>query len=418
MNAILTITRSRQKRYSNFKRGLTSCVSWMKILYYCPEYHARHGGRTHARGFFGALKYLPSVSESFLVPKSNSHSDVQNAINKKPHRGKLWMFPRNLQRMVRFFRPRPDLTRILISELRAHGCDALIIRTGISQPTIRDIKKACPGTTICLEINSLIVEEVFPELPLRRILERWEAGRYNQADAIVVVSSYLKTSLEKYQICREKILVNQNGVNREAIDIAGLSGVREQYGIPKAAFVIGYIGGMETFRRLPEVIGYIADLRRAGNDDIYFLIIGDGKDMPAVQAAIEADQDVLEDAVRCFGWLEYSEVPRYLATFDLAIFPFTNAYCSPLKLFEYLGAGVPTIGPDTPAVREVFEDGVHLKLVKQDGSDFVSNVLALKNNPQLRTELADSGKQLVLNEYTWERNAEKVVEHIQSRRGR
>ena len=99
------------------------------------------------------------------------------------------------------------------------------------------------------------------------------------------------------------------------------------------------------------MIAYIADLRRAGNDDIHFLIIGDGTDMPGVQAAIEADRDVLEDAVKCFGWLEYSEVPKHLATFDLAIFPFTNAYCCPLKLFEFLAAGVPTIGPETPAVR-------------------------------------------------------------------
>ena len=390
----------------------------MKLLYYCPEYHFRHGGRTHARGFFGALKKLPSVSESFLYPKSNSRGDLQNTGIKKPHRGRLWMLPGTLQRMIRFFRPRPDLTRALISELRAHGCDALVIRTGISQPTVREIKKACPDTTICLEINALFFEEVFPNFPLRSIFEKWEAMRYNQADAIGVVSTYLKTHLEKYGISREKIIVNQNGVNAKAIDPVGTDNVRNQYGIPSNAFVMGYIGGMETFRRLPEVIAYIADLRRAGNDDIYFLIVGDGTDMPAVKAAIEADRDVLEDAVKCFGWQEYSEVPRYLATFDLAVFPFTNAYCSPLKLFEYLGAGVPTIGPDTSAVREVFEDGVHLKLVKQDGSDLVSTVLALKNNPQFGFELARSGQQLVLNEYTWEKNAERVVGHIQSMRSR
>lgn len=390
----------------------------MKILYYCPEYHSRHGGRTHARGFFGALKKLPSVSESFLYPRSNPHAGLKKAGSKKRLQGRLWMLPPVLRRMVRFYRPKSDLTRALIREINSHECDALVIRTGVSQPTIREIKKFCPDTTICLEINSLFFEELFPNFPLRSLFEKWEVMRYSQADAIAVVSSYLETFLEKYGVSREKILVNQNGVNAKAIDLEGVDNARDQYGIPGDAFVIGYIGGMETFRRLPEVIAYIADLRRAGNDDIHFLIIGDGTDMPGVQAAIEADRDVLEDAVKCFGWLEYSEVPKYLATFDLAIFPFTNAYCSPLKLFEYLAAGVPTIGPDTPAVREVFEDGVHLKLVKQDGSDFVSTVLALKNNPQLRFELARSGQKLVLNEYTWESNAERVVEHIQSMRGR
>jgi hypothetical protein len=175
----------------------------MKILYYCPEYHVRHGGRTHARGFFGALKKLPSVSESFLYPRSKPHAGLKKAGSKKRLQGRLWMLPPVLRRMVRFFRPKTNLTRALIREINAHEIDALVIRTGISQPTIREIKKVCPDATICLEINSLFFEELFPTFPLRSLFEKWEVMRYNQADAIVVVSSYLKTFLEKYGVSRE-----------------------------------------------------------------------------------------------------------------------------------------------------------------------------------------------------------------------
>jgi glycosyltransferase involved in cell wall biosynthesis len=120
--------------------------------------------------------------------------------------------------------------------------------------------------------------------------------------------------------------------------------------------------------------------------------------------------------VKLVGWQEHSEIPRFLSAFDLAIFPFTNDYCSPLKLFEYLGAGVPTIGPDTPAVREVFEDGVHLKMVKQDGSDFIDTILELKASKEYRMKLGQAGQRLVLSEYTWTRNAERVIKHIQEMR--
>ena len=192
-----------------------------------------------------------------------------------------------------------------------------------------------------------------------------------------------------------------------------MSGLRDDYGIPENAFVIGYVGGMETFRRLPEVIGYFASLRQIAGEDYYFMIVGDGKDMSSVKAAIEADHDALGDSVKLAGWKEQAELPRFLRTFDLAIFPFTNDYCSPLKLFEYLGAGIPTIGPDTSAVREVFDDGVHLRLVKQDGSDFISTILDMREDPLLRTRLANNGRKLVLRVYTWETNAERVIEHIQ-----
>jgi glycosyltransferase involved in cell wall biosynthesis len=230
----------------------------------------------------------------------------------------------------------------------------------------------------------------------------------------MVVSSYLKSYLVDRGIPAEKILVNHNGVNTEAVNLSDIPDVREEYGIPANAFVVGYIGGMETFRRLPEVIGYFAQLRRNGNDDLVLLIVGDGEDMPDVKAAIKANNDILGGTVKLAGWLENSELPKFLRTFDLAIFPFTNDYCSPLKLFEYLGAGIPTIGPDTSAVREVFENGVHLRMVKQDGSDFIHAVLEMKADANLRAVLSDNGKRLVLNKYTWKMNAERAVDHIKS----
>ena len=384
------------------------------MLYYCPEYYCRHGGRTHARGFFGALQSLSPVSQSFLYPKSAPKSKLQDSPGKQQPRGRLWFLPSTARKIVGFFMPRRELTSTLISELDANRCDALIVRTGVRQPTIRMIKKACPNTTICLEINSAYFDESFSTLPLRSIFQRWEVMRFNHADAIVVVSSYLKTYMEERGISSEKILVNQNGVSAEAIDLAGVHDVKEDYGIPANAFVIGYIGGMETFRRLPEVVGYIVKLLRSGVDNLYVVIVGDGEDMSAVKAAIEVDQDILADVVVLAGWQEQSELPKYLKTFDLAIFPFTNDYCSPLKLFEYLGAGIPTIGPDTSAVRDIFEDNIHLRLIKQDGSNFISTILDMKADPQLRARLGNNGRRLVLSEYTWKKNAERVVGHIQS----
>ena len=386
----------------------------MKVLYYCPEYYCRHGGRTHARGFFGALKRLSSVSLSVLYPGAAPQGNLQSEHGRQISHDKLWFLPLTARQIVRFFKPKRELTKALIGELTANGCNVLIIRTGVKLPTIRKIKKACPDTTICLEINSAYFDESFHTLPLRSIFQKWEVMRFNRADTIVVVSSYLKTYLEKRGIAAEKILVNQNGVNAEAIDLTGVQDVREDYGIPANAFVIGYIGGMETFRRLPEVISYIAGLRRSGDDDIYFMMVGDGMDMPAVKAAIEAEREILDGAVKLAGWQEQSELPKFMKIFDLAIFPFTNDYCSPLKLFEYLGAGIAAIGPDTSAVREVFEDGVHLRLVKQDGSDFISTLLEMKADPQLRSQLGNDGQYLVLNEYTWVKNAERVIGHIQS----
>lgn len=386
----------------------------MKVLYYCPEYYCLHGGRTHARGFFSALQNLPSVSECHLLPKATTVGETGSGIFKDAEKkSKLWFLPLTTRKIVQFFIPRKRLTKEVINEINTLGCNVLVIRTGSRQPLVSMIKKACPQTTVCLEVNSAYFDEQLPHLHLKPVFQQWEVNRFRQADAVAVVSSYLKDYLLKRGIPADKIIVNQNGVNTEVISLDAAPDVRELLGIPRDAFVVGYIGGMETFRRLPEVVRHIAALRRAGHRSVYLLMIGDGSDMPRVKEAVVGEREALENAVILTGWVPHAEVAGYLATFDLAIFPFTNDYCSPLKLFEYLGVGLPTLGPDTSAVREVFQDDVHMKLVKQDGSDFVEKIIEIKNDPELRSRLGRTGQKLVLEEYTWDKNAQRLIEYIQ-----
>ena len=129
-------------------------------------------------------------------------------------------------------------------------------------------------------------------------------------------------------------------MNVEAVKHLGSSRIRQEYGIPENAFLLGYIGGMEAFRRLPEIVGAIAKLRRAGHDDIYLMLVGDGRDMPAVQAAVNADYDVLQDAAIGTGWQDHSEIPEFLAAFDIAISPFTNDLLQSIETFRVPGCRV------------------------------------------------------------------------------
>ncbi|HHH44033.1 MAG TPA: hypothetical protein ENK49_07845, partial [Gammaproteobacteria bacterium] len=269
----------------------------MRILYYCPEYYSRHGGRTHARGFYHALEKLPSVSRCFLYPENSAQAGAGSGRTGTRRAGKLWFLPSTPRRIIRFFKPRHRLSRALINVIKKNECDAIVIRTGVRFPAIGDIKRACPGVQVCLEINSAHFDESFNGLPLRRVFQRWEASRFNQADALVVVSSYLKKYLEARAVSPEKILVNQNGVDESLINLSGVPDLRRHYGFPDDAFVIGYIGGMESFRRLPEVVEYVAEIWRAGNTDIRLLIVGDGAERSAVQAAVEAQADGFREAV-------------------------------------------------------------------------------------------------------------------------
>jgi glycosyltransferase involved in cell wall biosynthesis len=66
--------------------------------------------------------------------------------------------------------------------------------------------------------------------------------------------------------------------------------------------------------------------------------------------------------VRWLGPRPYSELPRYVAAFDVGLIPYvSNAYtrsCFPLKLYEYLAAGKPVVASGLPELAEMEPDVV------------------------------------------------------------
>ena len=180
----------------------------MIILYYCPEYYCNYGARAHAHGFYNALQVLPSVTKAYLYPEAPPNDISTDIPYKKKKRKKLWFLPLMMERTIRYFWPKRALTRSLISRIQMYGCDAVVIRTGANQPIFKQIKKECPEVSICLEINAADFDEAYAGLPLRSIFRKWEVRRYDQADALSVVSSYLKNYHERYGVCSRKIIVN------------------------------------------------------------------------------------------------------------------------------------------------------------------------------------------------------------------
>lgn len=387
----------------------------MKILYYCPEYFASHGGRTHAREFFRSLEQDERVTVARVFGVSDAQYDTDTK-GQAAHQSKLKFLPVSLrwQRILRYWRPKIALTNRVISEAQKMRADILIARTGVRQLLLGRIRRAMPHLSLCLEINSAYFDEGYSDFWLRSFFQRLEVNSFRQAHCVSVVSSYLRDYLTARGFPTEKIIVNHNGVNIHTFSdpTRNPNANTVLATIPSNAYVLGYIGGMESFRRLPLLIRHVANLRRAGVSDLFLLIVGDGKDRPAVQAEILLHASSGQNFTHCTGWLPHEVIPALLHRVDLAVFPYTNPYCSPLKLFEYLGAGIPCIGPDTPAVKEVFTDRQHLLLAAQDGSNFESLVMEVYKSTDRGRAMAQCGQALVRESYTWEQNVSRLLTHI------
>lgn len=394
----------------------------MNVLYYCREYFVKYGARTHAREFFAALRRDSRVKSANVIGggREDAPSNDEFRFGRQKPQSPILSTLDQYRRVIRYCIPERDLTNQIIRAAKEFASDVIIARPGgIHNADYIRIRKAIPGVTICFEINSAYFDEAHSHFWLRPMLQNLEVQRFQHADAVTVVSSYLRDYLVERGFSKEKILINHNGVDAElfrAKDLVSdaLPILRK---IPEHAFVLGYVGGMETFRKLPLLIQQVANLRRNGYEDLFLLVVGSGRDEALIDQAIAQQGVALQHSVLKTGWVPHHVVPSLLTRVNVALFPYTNPYCSPLKLFEYLGAGLACIGPDTPAVREVFTHNQHLLLAAQDGSDFEKHVIALRNNPKFAAGLAERGQELVLSKYTWQENVNRILLHIERFRG-
>jgi glycosyltransferase involved in cell wall biosynthesis len=88
----------------------------------------------------------------------------------------------------------------------------------------------------------------------------------------------------------------------------------------------------------------------------------------------------------------------------------TADYMSPLKIFDYMGTGVPFIASDLPTIREIIGDHQACWWCSPDNVEvWVSAVARLRQDDALRRTLAENAFHLVRSRYTWRHRAELIL---------
>jgi glycosyltransferase involved in cell wall biosynthesis len=119
------------------------------------------------------------------------------------------------------------------------------------------------------------------------------------------------------------------------------------------------------------------------------------------------------------GWLPHEEVAAVIRRFDVALAPYPRPkhdfYFSPLKLFEYMACGVPVVAGRLGQIEEVVRDGETGLLYPPDEPEALTTACdRLLTTPNLRHRLGSAAAKDVHGRYTWDHNAERVVELARS----
>jgi glycosyltransferase involved in cell wall biosynthesis len=111
------------------------------------------------------------------------------------------------------------------------------------------------------------------------------------------------------------------------------------------------------------------------------------------------------------GSVGVEQVPHYLKGFDVGLLPYQqnaeSENLSPLKLYDYLAAGLPVAAVDIPAARE-FEQVIHLA---DRPERFVEAIRAALADTK---QIDQRGRQRIAEQHTWEQRAETLSTIIET----
>ncbi|MDV6309975.1 glycosyltransferase [Gordonia amicalis] len=220
--------------------------------------------------------------------------------------------------------------------------DVIYERYGLMQDAAMFFRSS--ETFDVVECNGLFYREAASDrdnLSLKSLARRLELARYERADLVVAVSETMRAALlEDLPEASEKIVVVPNGVD------VGLFDPEEWVDCPiDGPIRMVWTGTLVEWQGVAEFLQFLAR-RRDQLPEFTVDIIGDGPDLARCK---EIASNLLEDGQCVFhGRLSQNEVVSVLRTSHIAYCGHLRLrdsamYHSPLKLYEYLAMGIPTV---------------------------------------------------------------------------
>lgn len=181
--------------------------------------------------------------------------------------------------------------------------------------------------------------------------------------------------------------------------------------------VCGYFGQLYAGRGI-EVIEEMARAR----PDVLFLVYG-GNEVDIEARRREATLSNL----RFMGHVPHPTARAAMVAVDALLMPYqrqvsigisahdTARWMSPMKMFEYMAAGVPLVSSDLPVLREVLRDGHNGLLVPPDEpAAWVAAIDRLRADPQEAAAIGQRAHREYLDHYSWSRRGGALLDAARS----
>ena len=181
--------------------------------------------------------------------------------------------------------------------------------------------------------------------------------------------------------------------------------VRKALGVPEGAVAVLFSGSFRPWHGVHVLEGAARRLRQ--RTDLFFVLAG-------------GDDTREGDGYRGrrLGKVPYDAMPAVVAACDIGVAPYDPArlpqlrlgfFWSPLKIFEYMASGLPTITIDRHPLEEVVRDGEEGLCAKAaDPAALAAAIERLAGDEPLRRRLGANARRRVVERYSWDKHCAQL----------
>ena len=301
-------------------------------------------------------------------------------------------------------------TERIVSRVIADGADLVYERYSLFSTALADIT-AATGVPGILEVNAPLIDEQRRHRSLvdasgaAQVLHRQVAA----ARATVCVSDPVADWVRR----RTTDLPDANDVVDRIHTVPNGVSVRRIQPQPEDPdrVVVTFVGTLKPWHGVADLITAAALARQSWS----LRIIGDGPEMDSLRA--QAGRLGVEVDFR--GAVAPQDIPAHVAGSAIGVAPYPDLgggeqqYFSPMKVLEYLAAGLAVVASDVGQIPQLLEDGSGRHGVLVAPSDPTALAAALDDLaacPDRRARMGRSGRLLAEERHSWRRTVDRILE--------
>jgi N-acetyl-alpha-D-glucosaminyl L-malate synthase BshA len=233
----------------------------------------------------------------------------------------------------------------------------------------------------------------------------------NSCNVAIAVSEDLAKKMREYGVGQNKIVILKNAVDNKLFKPMRNEKLRNDYGIKEDEVLILFVGYLDIFKGIFEIIDAFCELHRH-NKNLKLMMVGTGPKKTELKRKIS--KMGLENEVILTGALLHDQVVYYYQAADLFVLPsYTEGL--PLSLLEAMACGLPVVASNVGGIPGVVEDGVNGYLVpSKDKGLLIQKLAILTSEEELRSKFGKKSSEIIEYEFNIKIKVDKLAELYKS----